>query len=89
MGKSSSRKTTCKEPCQVDSSEGSKKLSNLGYIFKVEMVVFADILDMGSRKKNNSRVWVYKCSVELPLSEQILVGWQSRVAFWTLSLRCH
>lgn len=58
-------------------------MSDLGYIFKVEMIEFADILDMGCRNKNNSRILVYKCSVELPLPEQILVGWKSGVVFWT------
>lgn len=57
--------------------------SNLGYIFKVEMIVFADILDMGCEGKNSPRILVYNCSMQLPLPEQILVGWKSGVSFWT------
>lgn len=81
-GKCRCRKITCKEACQGDSSGGRKKLSDLGYIFRVEMIVFADILDMRCRSKN-SRIWVYKCRGKLPLPEQSCVGWKSGAVFGT------
>ena len=48
-----SRETTNKQACQDDSSGGRKQFSDLEYIFKEEIIVFADILDMGCGRKNN------------------------------------